>query len=126
MELDTAAIRSRAAGAIAAARSVLGTPYRWAGSSPSTGFDCSGLLSWAWAQVGVSLPRTSRGMYAGTQRISASQLQPGDLVFYGSPVHHVGIYVGGNTMVHAPRTGDHVRMASIDRSGAITGIRRPG
>jgi cell wall-associated NlpC family hydrolase len=105
----------RAAGAIAAARSVLGTPYRWAGSSPSTGFDCSGLMSWAWSQVGVSLPRTSRGMFAGTQRISASQLQPGDLVFYGSPVHHVGMYVGGGQMIHSPRTGDVVKIAPIHR-----------
>lgn len=106
---------SRAAGAIAAARSVLGTPYRWAGSSPSTGFDCSGLLVWAWAQVGVSLPRTSRSMYASTQRISESQLQPGDLVFYGNPVYHVGMYVGGGQMIHSPRTGDVVKIAPIHR-----------
>jgi len=105
----------RAAGAIAAARSVLGTPYRWAGTSPSTGFDCSGLLVWAWSQVGVSLPRTSRSMYAGTQRISESQLQPGDLVFYGSPVYHVGMYVGGGQMIHSPRTGDVVKIAPIHR-----------
>lgn len=113
--LPVAAPNGRAAGAIAAARSMLGTPYRWAGSSPATGFDCSGLLLWAWAQVGVSLPRTSRGMYAGTQRISESQLQPGDLVFYGSPVYHVGMYVGGGQMIHSPRTGDVVKIAPIHR-----------
>lgn len=94
---------------------MLGTPYRWAGSSPSTGFDCSGLLVWAWAQVGVSLPRTSRSMYASTQRISESQLQPGDLVFYGNPVYHVGMYVGGGQMIHSPRTGDVVKIAPIHR-----------
>lgn len=94
---------------------MLGTPYRWAGTSPSTGFDCSGLLVWSWSQVGVSLPRTSRGMYSGTQRISESQLQPGDLVFYGSPVYHVGMYVGGGQMVHSPRTGDVVKIAPIHR-----------
>lgn len=114
-QLPVSAPNSRAAGAISAARSMLGTPYRWAGTSPSTGFDCSGLLVWSWSQVGVSLPRTSRGMYSGTQRISESQLQPGDLVFYGSPVYHVGMYVGGGQMVHSPRTGDVVKIAPIHR-----------
>jgi len=107
--------RSGAAGAIAAARTQLGLPYRWGGTSPATGFDCSGLMQWAWAQAGVSLPRTSGAQRAATQRISVHQLQPGDLVFAGSPVHHVGMYVGGGQMIHSPRTGDVVKISSIHR-----------
>lgn len=103
---------------------MLGTPYRWAGSSPG-GFDCSGLMLWSWAQVGVSLPRTSGSQYAGTQRISAAQLQPGDLVFFGSPIHHVGMYVGGGQMVHSPRTGDVVKISPIHRGfGSPSGYGR--
>lgn len=102
-----------AAGAVAAALSQQGVPYRWAGASPRTGFDCSGLVMWAYAQVGRSLPHSSRALRSMTQRITADQLQPGDLVFGGSPVHHVGIYIGNGQMVHAPHTGDVVRVASI-------------
>lgn len=122
--VPVSAPNGRAAGAIAAARSMLGTPYRWAGSSPG-GFDCSGLMLWSWAQVGVSLPRTSGSQYAGTQRISAAQLQPGDLVFFGSPIHHVGMYVGGGQMVHSPRTGDVVKISPIHRGfGSPSGYGR--
>jgi cell wall-associated NlpC family hydrolase len=80
----------------------------------------------AWAAVGVHLEHFTGDQIRTGKSVSRSELKPGDLIFYGSPVHHVGLYVGGDTMVHAPHTGDHVRMASIDRSGAITGIRRPG
>ncbi len=104
-----------AAAAIAAAQSVLGTPYRWAGASPSSGFDCSGLTSWAWARAGVSLPHSSGAQYAATQRVPLDQLQPGDLVFFGSPIHHVGLYIGGGQMIHSPHTGDVVKVASISR-----------
>jgi cell wall-associated NlpC family hydrolase len=105
--------------------SLIGKPYVFGAEGPS-GYDCSGLTKVAWAEVGVHLEHfTGDQIHEGTA-VSRSDLQLGDLIFYGSPVHHVGIYVGGNTMVHAPHTGDHVRMASIDRSGAITGIRRPG
>lgn len=114
-----------AAAAIAAAQSVLGTPYRWGGTSPSTGFDCSGLTGWAWARAGVSLPRTSRAQFAGTQRVPLDQIQPGDLVFYGSPIHHVGLYIGGGMMIHSPRTGDVAKVAPIHRGfGAIVGVGR--
>jgi cell wall-associated NlpC family hydrolase len=115
---------SGAAGAIAAAKSQLGLPYRYGGSSPSTGFDCSGLMLWSWAQVGVSLPRTSRAQFAATQRIPISQLQPGDLVFFGSPVYHVGMYVGGGQMIHSPHTGDVVKISSIGyMRGVVNGGR---
>ena len=102
-----------AAGAVQAALTQQGVPYRWAGASPSSGFDCSGLIMWAYAQVGRSLPHSSRSLRAMTQRISEAQLQPGDLVFGGSPVHHVGLYIGNGQMVHAPHTGDVVKVSGI-------------
>ncbi|MGB3411249.1 MAG: NlpC/P60 family protein [Microthrixaceae bacterium] len=116
--IPASSVNSGAAGAIAAARSRMGTPYRWGGSTPA-GFDCSGLMMWAWAQVGVSLPRTSGAQRSATQRISRSQLQPGDLVFSGNPVHHVGMYVGGGQMIHSPHTGDVVKISSL-YGGSLT------
>ena len=112
----------RAGTAIAAAKSHLGVPYRWGGTTPA-GFDCSGLMLWSWAQAGVSLPRTSGAQRAYTQRISASQLQPGDLVFSGNPVYHVGMYVGGGQMIHSPHTGDVVKISPV-RSGGSTSYGR--
>ena len=106
----------RAGAAIAAAQSVMGTPYRWGGGGPG-GFDCSGLTSWAWAQAGVGLPHSSGAQYGATQRVPIDQLQPGDLVFFGSPIHHVGLYIGGGQMIHSPHTGDVVRVGSIYTGG---------
>lgn len=103
-------------GAISAAKSMLGTPYRWGGESPS-GFDCSGLVVWAYRQAGRGgLPHSSRALVSMGRRISVGQLAPGDLVAYGSPVHHIGIYVGGGQYIHSPRTGDVVKISSIYRS----------
>lgn len=113
VSLPDAPATGAAATAIAAARSQLGVPYRWAAASPGSGFDCSGLVMYAYGQAGRSLPHSSRALYSMTQRLSADQLQPGDLVFGGSPVHHVGLYVGGGLMIHAPHSGDVVRIASI-------------
>jgi cell wall-associated NlpC family hydrolase len=96
--------------------SQLGLPYRYGGSSPATGFDCSGLTSWAWARAGVSLPRTAAAQYGATQRISVDHLQPGDLVFF-SGLGHVGMYIGGGQMVHSPRTGKNVEVVPIFRGG---------
>jgi cell wall-associated NlpC family hydrolase len=110
---DPGPVSPGAATAIAAAKSQLGVPYRWGAASPGRAFDCSGLVMYAWGQAGKSLPHSSSAMFAMSQRISADQLQPGDLVFGGSPVHHVGLYVGNGLMVHAPHTGDVVRVASI-------------
>ena len=90
----------------------LGSPYRWAASGPNS-FDCSGFTMYVYAQVGVSLPHSSRAQYGSGERVSRSNLQPGDLVFFGSPIHHVGIYVGGGNMIHAPRTGDVVKIAPL-------------
>lgn len=110
---------SGAAGAIAAARSRLGTPYRWGGTTPA-GFDCSGLMLWSWAQAGVSLPRTSGAQRAATQRITYDQLQPGDLVFSGNPVYHVGMYIGGGQMIHSPHTGDVVKISPVRAGGSTS------
>jgi cell wall-associated NlpC family hydrolase len=113
-----------ASAAIAAARSVLGVRYTWAGADPSTGFDCSGLVMWAWAHGGVSLPHSSAAMYGATRRISMDQLQPGDLVFYGSPIHHVALYIGGGQIIHAPHTGSYVQIASVYYWSDVAGAGR--
>ena len=96
----------------------------WAAAGPSA-FDCSGLTMWAWAQAGVSLPHSSSMQYGSGSKVSASSLQPGDLVFYGSPIHHVALYVGGGQVIHAPQTGDVVRYASVNMMPP-SGATRPG
>ncbi len=111
-----------AATAVAAAKSKLGSPYVWAASGPSS-FDCSGLTMWAWAQAGVSLPHSSSMQYGSGPKVSVSSLQPGDLVFYGSPIHHVALYVGGGQVIHAPQTGDVVRYASVDMMPVVGAVR---
>jgi cell wall-associated NlpC family hydrolase len=102
-----------ASAAIAAARSVLGVRYTWGGASPATGFDCSGLVMWAWSHGGKSLPHSSQSMYGAARKIPLSAIQPGDLIFYGSPVHHVALYIGGGQIIHAPHTGSYVQVASM-------------
>lgn len=103
----------RAKAAVVAAKSVLGTPYVTAGASPSPGFDCSGLTMWAWAQAGVSLPHHAASQYGMGPHVPRDQLQPGDLVFFFSPISHVGIYIGDGMMIHAPTPGDVVKVAPI-------------
>lgn len=105
---------------VAVALQYLGVPYVWGGSTP-TGFDCSGLTSYCYRQIGVSLPRTSRSQYQVGKHIPPDRLDmlvPGDLVFFArdadpARVHHVGIYVGDGNYLHAPQTGDVVRVASL-------------
>ena len=109
-------VSGRAGIAVAAARSKLGSPYVWAAAGPSS-FDCSGLTMYAWGQAGVSLPHSSSMQMSSGQR--------GDLVFYGSPVYHVAIYVGGGQVIHAPQTGDVVRYASVNMMPP-SGATRPG
>jgi peptidoglycan DL-endopeptidase CwlO len=106
-------VNGSAAAAVAAAYSVIGTPYVYGGSSPETGFDCSGLTMWSWAHAGVSLPHSSAMQYASLPHVDRSDLQPGDLVFFYSPIHHVGMYVGGGMMIHAPHTGAYVEKVPI-------------
>lgn len=117
---DPGPIRADIQTVLAAAQSQLGVPYHWGASSPGSGFDCSGLVLYAYAKIGVSLPHSSSAQRAMTQRISAAALQPGDLVFYGNPVHHVGIYIGGGQIVHAPHTGDVVKVSSMYSVGSPT------
>ncbi|MET7361541.1 NlpC/P60 family protein [Streptomyces sp. NPDC005562] len=107
-ELGGAPASSRAAAAIAAARSAVGRPYVWGASGPS-GFDCSGLMQWSYAQAGVALPRTSQAQrYAGRQ-VSLSEARPGDLVAYRDDASHIGMYMGNGQVLHAPYPGAAVR-----------------
>jgi cell wall-associated NlpC family hydrolase len=92
----------------------LGVPYRWGGASPS-GFDCSGLVMYAFAQVGVSLPHNAAMQYGYGSPVSRSQLAPGDVVFFNG-LGHNGIYIGGGQFVHAPHTGDVVKVSSLSDS----------
>lgn len=112
----------RAAIAVREAHARLGTPYQWAASGPDR-FDCSGLTSWVWSKAGVSLPHSSRAQYAGGRKVSRAEIQPGDLVFHGSPIHHVGIYIGGGNMISAPRTGDVVKIQAAFRSDYVGAVR---
>jgi cell wall-associated NlpC family hydrolase len=100
----------------------LGVPYVWGGSSPS-GFDCSGLVMYVYAQLGISLAHFTGAQWSETMPISMSQAQPGDLIFFNG-VSHVGIYLGGGQMVDAPHTGSVVRVESIGGFGSIDGFRR--
>ena len=115
---------SRAGVAIRAALSQLGVRYRFGAKSPGSAFDCSGLTSWAWEVAGLGIPRTSRTQYAGLPRIPTAAVQPGDLIFSGYPIHHVGMYLGNGQYVHAPRTGDVVKISAVSWS-RVVGVVRP-
>lgn len=97
---------------VAVAQRYLGVPYVYGGSSPS-GFDCSGLVQYVHKQVGISVPRVAVDQSKGGQAVLKANLQPGDLVFFGSPVSHVGIYIGNGQFIHAPKTGDVVKISSL-------------
>ncbi|GAA1247731.1 C40 family peptidase [Kitasatospora nipponensis] len=101
----------RAAVALAAVLSKIGSPYVYGSTGPGT-FDCSGLMYWSWRQAGVTLPRTSQAQAFGGQRISLAEARPGDLVIFFRDMHHVGMYVGGGNVVHAPYPGARVRYES--------------
>ncbi len=98
----------------------LGKPYVWGAAGPRS-FDCSGLTMFSWRAAGVSLPHSSRMQFSSGRHVARADLQPGDLVFFGSPIHHVGIYIGAGQMIHAPTPGDVVRIGSItsDYVGAV-------
>ena len=111
--------------AVQAAMGQQGVRYVYATSLPGVSFDCSGLTHYAWGQAGVYLPRNSRAQAAATPRVSPAAAQPGDLIFYYSPISHVGIYIGGGQLVHAPNSGTVVKVANVswDKVVAVT---RPG
>ncbi|MFD3834173.1 NlpC/P60 family protein [Streptomyces sp. NPDC058621] len=132
--------------AINAANTYIGTPYSWGGGNtdgPSTGiccspngssgggtvgFDCSGLVLYAYAQAGISLPRTAAAQYAASEPVGSEDMRPGDLVFFGSGpqnIHHVGIYVGGGQMIEAPRPGTAVRYSPISSMPDLYAAGRP-
>jgi cell wall-associated NlpC family hydrolase len=116
-----------AAAAIAYARAQIGKPYVYAGTGPGA-YDCSGLTMMAWAQGGVGMSHGSQSQWASFPKVPIPQLQPGDLVFFGSSGpsnHHVGIYIGGGTMIEAPHTGAYVRYASIYRPDLVSTGSRP-
>jgi len=115
---------SRFGGVVGIAMRYLGTPYRWGGASPG-GFDCSGFTMYVFAQVGVSLPHYTGSQWGMGTPVSRDQLQPGDLVFFNG-LGHVGIYVGGGSFIHAPHTGDVVKISSMTGwySSTYMGARR--
>lgn len=116
---------SGAAGkALQVAMSQIGKPYVWAGSGPAY-YDCSGLTMYSYGAAGISMPHSAAGQYEMFPHVARSALQPGDLVFFGSPIHHVGMYVGGGMMVDAPETGEDVQVESMNRSDYV-GAARPG
>ncbi|RBM19809.1 NlpC/P60 family protein [Streptomyces sp. PT12] len=108
--------------ALSAAISKLGSPYVWGATGPNA-FDCSGLTSWAFAQAGVSLPRTSQAQAGAGTRVSMSELAPGDLVIYYSDLHHVGIYAGNGTIIHSPNSNSTVEYLGVDVMPFQFGVR---
>ena len=114
-EAGTVAPPSPYGNVVSIAMSYIGVPYVWGGASPATGFDCSGLVMYVYAQVGVSLPHNAAAQYGYGTPVPRDQLAPGDLVFFDG-LGHVGIYIGGGQFVHAPHTGDVVKISSLSDS----------
>jgi cell wall-associated NlpC family hydrolase len=104
---------------------MVGTPYRWGGEAPG-GFDCSGLVRWAYGRVGIDLPHNSNALFGVGRAVSPKRLETGDVLFF-TGLGHVGLYLGGGLMVHAPYSGKHVEIVSLDAShygGRLIGARR--
>jgi cell wall-associated NlpC family hydrolase len=104
----------------------VGVPYHWGGTSPTSGFDCSGLVYWAYGKLGIDLPHSSYALYGKGRRVGRSRLKPGDLVFFWG-LGHVGMYVGRGRMVHAPHSGTRVQVVRLGNSPygrALIGARR--
>jgi cell wall-associated NlpC family hydrolase len=105
---------------------MVGTPYRWGGESPAGGFDCSGLVRWAYGQVGVDLPHNSYALNGEGDRVSRAKMESGDVLVF-SGLGHVGLYLGGGRMVHAPHSGRHVevvQLAATSYGRRLVGVRR--
>jgi cell wall-associated NlpC family hydrolase len=111
-----------ASAALSAAQSKIGSPYVWGATGPSS-FDCSGLTSWAYAQAGVSIPRTSQAQANAGPHVSRGNLKPGDLVLFYGDLHHIGLYAGNGMILHAPHSGATVRYESINNMPFMFGVR---
>ena len=122
---STAPPPSRYGGVVGIAMRYLGIPYKWGGASPATGFDCSGFTMYVYAQIGVSLPHYTGDQWQMGTAVSRDELQPGDLVFFDG-LGHEGLYIGNNQFIHAPHTGDVVKISSISGwySDTYMGARR--
>jgi cell wall-associated NlpC family hydrolase len=118
-----AAATGAAQAAVDTALAQVGDPYVWGAGGPDA-FDCSGLTQYAYAAAGTSLPHSSRMQATMGSAVSRSELQPGDLIFYYSPVSHVAMYIGNGQMVHASTSGQPVKVVSVDSMGGITAMRR--
>jgi peptidoglycan DL-endopeptidase CwlO len=118
-------VSPRAGTAVAAALGQLGVPYVAFAQTPGVGFDCSGLTAFAWAQAGVSLAHQSSMQFAALPHIAKEAAQPGDLLFYHSPIHHVTIYVGNSRQIQAPSAGSVVQVATVNWNNVV-GVGRPG
>lgn len=111
--------RTASTEAVIEAIAQLGTPYDWGGMSTEEGFDCSGLTTYIYREANIDLPRTARSQYRATKHVSRRNLKPGDLVFFrlhSRHVDHVGIYIGDNRFIHAPRRGKNVSFAELTNS----------
>jgi len=115
---------SKAAAVLRYAYAQLGKPYRYGAAGAQT-FDCSGLTMKAWAAAGVSIGHNAAGQYASTRHVARSALQPGDLVYFGHPIHHVGIYIGGGKFIEAPYTGAQIRVSNLSNRHDYAGASRP-
>ena len=114
---------SRGLHAVQIASRLTGIRYVWGGASPRSGFDCSGLVQYVYARLGIALPHYTVSQYHRGRAVSRSSLRPGDLVFF-SGLNHVGIYAGGGKYIHAPRTGLTVRWSSLSSAPSYYGARR--
>ena len=114
---------SRGLRAVQIANQLTGIPYRWGGASPRAGFDCSGLVQYVYAKVGIHLPHYAAGQFGHGRRVSRGALRAGDLVFF-SGLGHVGIYAGDGKFIHAPRSGTTVRWSRLSSHGSYYGATR--
>jgi cell wall-associated NlpC family hydrolase len=122
--VTSATVSGRAAAAVRYAYAQLGKRYRY-GAAGAITFDCSGLTMRAWAAAGVSLGHNAAAQYASTHHVARSALQPGDLVYFGHPIHHVGIYIGGGRFIEAPYTGADIRISNLSSRHDFAGASRP-
>lgn len=114
---DTSKSSSLVSGLIAKAKNFIGLPYRFGGTSPVSGFDCSGFMQYVYKQNGVDLPRTSQAMATSGRYVARGELKAGDMVFFrtgGGSISHVGMYIGDNQFIHAPRTGRSIEITSLN------------